>query len=214
MGRLRLHLDARQNAVQSVLRERDDSYRRDLRTSPFASLMPGGQVAPRRDGWPHLRRRLSGPDARLDFPILQELGAGGGTDYYAQVLRFGPEATRRAAAVSVALLPAIARRVQRRRSDADPGGAASVVAVHHERRVASYRLGLLAAYLGEDAGRRVHAGAIERGSVESIRAVLCFTDIRGWTSIADAHSGPALIDLLDEVFETIVAPLRSRGGQV
>jgi len=44
-------------------------------------------------------------------------------------------------------------------------------------------------------------GAIERGSVESIRAVLCFTDIRGWTSIADAHSGPALIDLLDEVFE-------------
>src|SRR5882672_10593688 len=61
------------NAVQAVLRERDDSYRRDLRTSPFASLMPGGQVAPRRDGWPHLRRRLSGPDARLDFPILQEL---------------------------------------------------------------------------------------------------------------------------------------------
>jgi adenylate cyclase len=34
--------------------------------------------------------------------------------------------------------------------------------------------GLLAAYLGCDAGRRVHAGVVERGSVESIRAVLWY----------------------------------------
>ncbi len=31
--------------------------------------------------------------------------------------------------------------------------------------------GLLGTYLGEDAGRRVHAGAVERGSVDSLRAV-------------------------------------------
>jgi adenylate cyclase len=31
--------------------------------------------------------------------------------------------------------------------------------------------GLLAAYLGDDAGRRVHAGVVERGSVESIQAL-------------------------------------------
>ena len=49
--------------------------------------------------------------------------------------------------------------------------------------------GLLAAYLGGDAGRRVHAGAVVRGSVESIRAALCFADIRGWTGIADAQPG-------------------------
>jgi adenylate cyclase len=74
--------------------------------------------------------------------------------------------------------------------------------------------GLLAAYLGADAGRRVHAGAVERGSVESIRAALCYADIRGFTAIADALPGMVLVELLDEVLETAIAPLRARGGQV
>ena len=74
--------------------------------------------------------------------------------------------------------------------------------------------GLLAAYLGADAGRRVHAGAEQRGSVESIRAALCFADIRGFTGIADALPGLVLVELLDEMFETVIAPLRARGGQV
>jgi len=74
--------------------------------------------------------------------------------------------------------------------------------------------GLLEAYLGGDAGRRVHAGAVERGSVESIRAVLWFADMRGFTKLADSTAGLEVIELLDEVFETLTAPLRSRGGQV
>jgi adenylate cyclase len=74
--------------------------------------------------------------------------------------------------------------------------------------------GLLAAYLGGDAGSRVHAGAVERGSVESIRAVLWYADIRGSTAIADRWPGTMVIDLLDEVFEALAAPLRRRGGQV
>jgi adenylate cyclase len=74
--------------------------------------------------------------------------------------------------------------------------------------------GLLGAYLGEDAGRRVHAGAVERGSVESIRAVLWYGDIRAFTAIADTTPGPVVIELLDEVFEALTASLRPRGGQV
>jgi adenylate cyclase len=74
--------------------------------------------------------------------------------------------------------------------------------------------GLLEAYLGGDAGRRVHAGAVERGSVESIRAVLWFADMRGFTKLADGTAGLEVIELLDEVFETLTAPLRSRGGEV
>ena len=73
---------------------------------------------------------------------------------------------------------------------------------------------LLEAYLGADAGRRVHAGAIERGSVESIRAVLWYADIRGFTAIADTTPEAVVIELLDEIFETLTASLRSRGGQV
>src|SRR5262249_17914714 len=74
--------------------------------------------------------------------------------------------------------------------------------------------GLLSAYLGHDAGRRVHQGAIERGSVETITAVLWNADIRGFTSIADVSPGPAVIELLDEVFETMAACLRPRGAQI
>src|SRR5246127_624193 len=74
--------------------------------------------------------------------------------------------------------------------------------------------GLLEAYLGGDAGRRVHAGAVERGSVESIRAVLWYADIRAFTALADTTPGAAVIELVDEVFETLTASLRPRGGQV
>ena len=73
---------------------------------------------------------------------------------------------------------------------------------------------LLRTYLGEQTGQRVHAGAIERGSVESLHAVLWFADIRGFTPMSDASPGPIVIELLNDVFEVIAATLRSRGGEV
>ena len=74
--------------------------------------------------------------------------------------------------------------------------------------------GLLGAYLGEDAGRRVHAGAVMRGSVDKLHAVLWYADIRGFTPISDAAPGPAIVELLNDVFESLTAALRARGGQV
>ena len=74
--------------------------------------------------------------------------------------------------------------------------------------------GLLAAYLGGGAGRRVQAGVVERGSVESIWAVLWYADIRGFTPIADATPGPVLVEMLDDIFETLTAALRPHGGEV
>ena len=178
---------------------------------PVCAADAGGAIPPRaRLGWPSLRRRLSGPERQLDFPVLERLAAAGATDYFAQIVRFGPPgdpsygsgmgysfATDRAGGFTdddlrliEAVLPAASLAIM---SDTGHGIAS----------------GLLAAYLGEDAGRRVHAGAVERGSVESIRAALCFADIRGFTAIADALPGLVLVELLDEVFETVIAPLRA-----
>src|SRR5512145_727550 len=39
-----------------------------------------------------LRRHLTGPDAELDFPILEEVAARGMTDYVAMLTRFGEHA--------------------------------------------------------------------------------------------------------------------------
>jgi adenylate cyclase len=74
--------------------------------------------------------------------------------------------------------------------------------------------GLLSAYLGHDAGRRVHQGAVERGSVETITAMLWYADICGSTTVADDIPGHAVIELLDDVFETLAPCLRPRGAQI
>ena len=74
--------------------------------------------------------------------------------------------------------------------------------------------GLLGAYLGEDAGRRVHAGSIMRGSVDDLRAVIWYADIRGFTPLSDTAPGSVVVELLNDVFEILTASLRERGGQV
>jgi adenylate cyclase len=76
--------------------------------------------------------------------------------------------------------------------------------------------GLLGAYLGGDAGGRVHAGAVERGLVESVRAVLWYADIRGFTAIADTTPGLIVIELINAIFETLcfTAPARRPSAEV
>ena len=165
--------------------------------------------------WRHLRRRLAGPEAQLDFLILKELADGGATDYFAEIVGFGADgdpswgtgigysfASDQSEGfrddhlqLLKAVLPALSLAMM----------------AHAGHTIAS---GLLEAYLGADAGRRVHSGAIERGSVESIHAVLWYADIRGFTAIAETTAGDAVIELLNEVFETLTASLRRRGGQV
>jgi adenylate cyclase len=55
---------------------------------------------------------------------------------------------------------------------------------------------------------------VERGSVETITAMLWYADIRGFTTMADDMPGPAVIELLDDVFETMAACLRPRRAQI
>jgi adenylate cyclase len=203
------------NAIEPGQFERGELYEQDVLTSPFAYLEHHGDAVAGTDGRRRMRRRLTGPGGQLDFPVLRRLAAAGATDYLAEVVRFGEDgdpsrgigvgysfATDHAegfAPDEVTLIEAVLPAVS------------LAMMTHASHTIAS---GLLAAYLGGDAGRRVHKGAVERGSVESIRAVLWFADIRGFTGIADSSPGLMVIELLDEVFEALAAPLRLRGGQV
>ncbi len=202
------------NAIEPAQYHRGDAYERNWLDSPFAYLFDNAASVARTDGALELRRRLSGPEARLDFPILGRLAAAGATDYYAQLIRFGADDPSQGTGVGYSFA------TDRKGGFSDDDlmllravlpAASLAMMTHASHTIAS---GLLAAYLGADAGRRVHTGAVERGSVESIRAVLWYGDIRGFTAIADAWPGLMLIELLDEVFETLAAPLRQRGGQV
>jgi adenylate cyclase len=204
------------NAIEPGQFGRGDEYEDILLNSPFGYLIRQMEnSAEEGDPWLYLRRRLVGPEARLDFPILQQIAAAGASDYFAEVVRFGADgdpshgtgigysfATDRAGGFSDddlvllrAVLPAVSLAMM----------------THAGHTIAS---GLLGAYLGGDAGRRVHAGAVERGSVETVRAVVWFADVRGFTAIADTTPGLVVIELLDAIFETLTASLRPRGGQV
>jgi adenylate cyclase len=202
------------NAIEPAQYRRGDAYERDWFDSPFAYLFDNAASVARADGTLELRRRLSGPEARLDFPILGRLAAAGATDYYAQLIRFGADDPSQGTGVGYSF--ATDRKGGFRDDDlvllpAVLPAASLAMMTHASHTIAS---GLLAAYLGGDAGRRVHTGAVVRGSVQSIRAVLWYADIRGFTAIADSSAGLVVIELLDEVFEALAAPLRPRGGQV
>jgi adenylate cyclase len=201
------------NAVEPAQFERGDEYDETVANSPFGYLIR--QASQAAEPWLHLRRRLAGAMAQFDFPNLAGHAAAGATDYFAEVFRFGEDGD-----------PARGTGIGYSFTTDRPDGfhdddilllravlpAASLAMMAHAgHTIAS---GLLAAYLGADAGKRVHAGAVARGSVESIRAVLWYADIRGFTAIADATPGMAVIEMLDETFETLTASLRARGGQV
>jgi adenylate cyclase len=204
------------NAIQPTQFERGDEYEQVILRGPIGHLVREAEAsAGGGEPWRNLRRRLASPEAQIDLPLLDQLAAAGATDYFAEVVRFGaggdpsrgtgigysfatdrPEGFHDDDLVLLrAVLPVISLAMM----------------THAGYTIAS---GLLGAYLGEDAGRRVHAGAVERGSLESIRAVLWYADIRAFTALADTTPGSVVIELLDEVFEALTASLRPRGGQV
>jgi adenylate cyclase len=78
------------NAIEPAQFGRGDEYQQILLNSPFGYLIRQVEnSAQEADPWQHLRRRLAGPEAQLDFPILKELAATGASDYFAEVVRFG-----------------------------------------------------------------------------------------------------------------------------
>ena len=200
------------NAVQESQYPRADAPRSAWLESPFLQLIERARAG---EAAPTLRRRLAlGPEER-DFPALAEFHEAGATDYFAIVYSFGVKGDP-AHGTGVVLSFAV---------DAPHGfddahimlmeatlpGLALALKAHAGHNIAS---SLLSAYLGEDAGHRVHNGAVIRGEADSLSAVVWYADLKGFTATSDRWPGPAIIDMLDDAFEALAAPLRPRGGQV
>jgi adenylate cyclase len=204
------------NAIEPAQFGRGPEYEMILLRSPFGQMIRAVERSgPDGNPWQYLRWRLEGPEAQLDYPILKDLADAGASDYLAQVVRFGPGGD-----------PSYGSGIGYSFATDLSGGfldnhlvllravlpALSLAMMSHGGHMIAS--GLLKAYLGGDAGARVHAGAVERGSVESVQAVLWFADIRGFTAIAETTPGLIVIELINAIFETLTASLRRRGGQV
>jgi adenylate cyclase len=179
--------------------------------SPFYALMQRARAG---EETPTVRRRIEIGSEERDFPVLEEFFALGATDYVAHLFTFA--GGDRSQGTGIVYSFATDRRGGFCDDDmtlvqATLPALSLAMKAHAGHVIAS---GLLATYLGEDAGRRVHAGSIIRGSVDTLRAVIWYADIRGFTPLSDAAPGPVVVDLLNDVFEILAASLRERGGQV
>jgi adenylate cyclase len=187
-----------------------------LRQSPFEPMLRHGIAERRYD--------LTSPMPEHEVPLFEELRAAGMTDWLGRVFPFGalsPQIGGPADAERVGELWLVCSLTTDR-----PGGfsdshmamlrevlpvfalaaKATTMPLVHE--------GLLAAYLGQDPATRILAGTVHRGEVQGVEAVLFFTDLRGFTALADTLPGRDLIGLLDDCFDCMVRPVVARGGEV
>jgi class 3 adenylate cyclase len=73
---------------------------------------------------------------------------------------------------------------------------------------------LLEAYLGRRSAARVRAGALRRGTGETIRAVLLCADLRDFTALSEATEPAGMIAALDAWFDRVAGAVHAFGGEV
>jgi adenylate cyclase len=188
------------DSVEVVELAHHDAEEERFLASPFVPIFAG------RGG---LRRRLSGPGAVLDFPVLRDLALRGATDYVAMPLAFSDGRIHALTLASDApegfgtedlghlheLLPLVSRLVE----------------VHALRRTART---LLETYLGQGTGGRVLDGLVRRGDGEEIPAVIWWADLRGSTALAERLPRTVYLRLLNRFFESTAGSVLERGGEV
>ena len=163
-----------------------------------------------------LRRRLTGDDVMLDFPVLADLQAQGATDYLGLATAFSaprspdepPDGvvtswtTERASGFNdwdISQLQRLTRRL------------AVACKVQIKDQIAR---NVVDTYLGPDAGRRVLAGQIRRGDGTHIHAVIWYSDMRDSTPLAERLGPDRFLALVNSYFECTAGAVLAAGGQV
>lgn len=156
-----------------------------------------------------LRFRLKDGEGTALFPVVEELAREGYTDYAcfpmlflsgeAHAITFSTKAPGGFSEEAIAALAKVVRPLSR---------VAEILAL---RRTAA---NLLSTYVGRNTGERILAGRIVRGDIETVRAVIWFSDLRGFTEMSARLTPREVIDTLNELFECQVPAIEKRGGEV
>ena len=174
---------------------------REYLESPIREVVENGADA--------LRRRLVGPKALLDFPVLTEFRDEGLTDYAVFGLAFS---NGRRSAISFAS----------RAEDGFPEAALTkidrlmpilnrLIEIHALRGTA---VDLLDTYVGHDAGARILNGQIRRGMSESLNAAIWYCDLRDFTAMSEKVGREEIVAALDSYFETMAGAVQESGGEI
>ena len=194
-------------AVEYSPRDRSEEMTAEFQNSPVRHMIETEQEL--------LRARLDGSEP-LQFPLLELLRDQGMTDYAARIVRFDPARQGESALEGVFFSTA---------TDA-PGGfdLAALMAVSEllpylamavkSRLTYDVASNVTSTYLGQDAGGRVLTGEIERGSTQTIQAVIWLCDLRDFTAVSDAVPRDAVVALLNDYLDVMAGPVHGNGGQV
>jgi adenylate cyclase len=155
-----------------------------------------------------LRRRIDDA-AASEFPVLAELKAHGYTDYLCAPLLFTNGEVHGAAFATRHPLGFSDAHLDRIRHILRP--LARIAEIFALRRIAT---NLLSTYVGHDSGARILAGRITRGDVETLHAVIWFSDLRGFTAMSSTRSPHEMIGVLNELFDCQVPAIDKHGGEV
>ena len=161
------------------------------------------------DGAEGVRQRFEGLNGPWLYPIFTKLKAQGATDYVAMPVPFSGGrrtcatfATRRAGGFTLADLALI------------DGLLAALGLLQEKLEFERLAQGLLDIYVGRQAGARILSGDIRLGSNASMRAVLWYCDLRGFTTLAERLPREEIVALLNGYFEIMGNAVHARGGEI
>ncbi len=144
-----------------------------------------------------------------NHPILHELAASGGTDYYATPMR-----------VAVGRAPALTFMTNRPQGFTESDLGKFHRLMDHMAPVVESRIGqrlsttLMDTYLGRIVGEQIMNGVIRRGDGQLINAVLWFSDLRDFTGLNERLPGDQLLELLNNYLQLVGDALSANGGEI
>jgi adenylate cyclase len=168
--------------------------------NPVRRVIEGGET---------IHRRLDVAASELDFPILHDLRAKGGSHYIALPIASAhgqnyaiTYTTDRVGGFFGHEIDEMTRLSQRLQAACD----------NYRQRALTRNL--LHAYLGANAGPKVLAGQIRRGTGEELTVVLWSSDLRGFTERSDRLAGARMIAILNALFDAQAQAIHKHGGEI
>jgi adenylate cyclase len=188
-------------STQTIAREHAVLASSTFLNSPMRRLYEFGESL--------IRRRLTGPEAVVDFPVLEELRDNGATDYAIFSIELAGE-PRGALSISTDMPGGF--------SDREIAGVAGLMPLLsmlvESREWHRTAKSLLEIYLGADAGRQVLGGSVRRGEGTTIAAGIWFCDLRDFTAMSNQLPRDEVIALLNDYFDAMARPVHAHGGEI
>lgn len=157
-----------------------------------------------------VRVRLAhAPDQAEEFPITLELRDEGYTDYIALPMPFSDGSVKVVTFATKAPAGFTKTHIGVFESIVRPLGL--VCELKTLRRTAET---VLDTYVGRRAGSKVLDGTTRRGQGETIKAVVSFADIRGFTRLSNTLPADMIVSFLNKYFGAMTAAVEAHGGEV